>query len=72
MKIAIVGKGNVGTALAAGLKRTGHEIRFGHRDPKEPGSLKSARYLEPMAMLMMQLGSGLKMGTNIGYRLVKC
>ncbi len=36
MKIAIVGKGNVGTAVGAGLNRKGHEIKFGHRDPKEP------------------------------------
>lgn len=36
MKIAIVGKGNVGTAIGAGLNRKGHEIKFGHRDPKEP------------------------------------
>jgi predicted dinucleotide-binding enzyme len=36
MKIAIVGKGNVGKALGEGLKRAGHEIRYGHRDPKEP------------------------------------
>jgi predicted dinucleotide-binding enzyme len=36
MKIAIIGKGNVGKALGLGLKRAGHEIRYGHRDPKEP------------------------------------
>jgi predicted dinucleotide-binding enzyme len=36
MKIGIVGKGNVGTALAAGLTRAGHEVKFGHRDPEEP------------------------------------
>jgi predicted dinucleotide-binding enzyme len=36
MKIAIVGKGNVGTAIGTGLNGKGHEIRFGHRDPKEP------------------------------------
>jgi predicted dinucleotide-binding enzyme len=36
MRIGIIGKGHVGTALAAGLSRKGHEIRFGHRDPKEP------------------------------------
>lgn len=35
MKIAIIGKGHVGSALAAGLGRKGHEIRFGHRDPEE-------------------------------------
>jgi 8-hydroxy-5-deazaflavin:NADPH oxidoreductase len=36
MKIAIIGKGNVGTALGGGLMRAGHEVRFGHRDLKEP------------------------------------
>ncbi|HUH78433.1 MAG TPA: NADPH-dependent F420 reductase [Methanoregula sp.] len=36
MKIGIVGKGNVGTSLGSGLARTGHEVRYGHRDPKEP------------------------------------
>ncbi|MGZ4943917.1 MAG: NADPH-dependent F420 reductase [Halobacteriota archaeon] len=36
MKIAMIGKGNVGTALSTGWRRAGHDIRFGHRDPKEP------------------------------------
>ena len=36
MKIGKVGKGNVGTALATGLTRAGHEVKFGPRDPKEP------------------------------------
>ena len=192
MRIGIIGKGNVGTAIAAGLSRKGHEVKFGHRDPKEPvaeaakwgeviilavphssaadtarevgsaadgktvidvsnavtdnmelaigfttsaaeeiqkklpkahvvkafntvfaqnqsvgrisneqltlfvagddakakqtvmqlgadigfdpvdvGSLKAARYLEPMGMLMINLGYGLGMGTKIGYKLVK-
>lgn len=35
MKIAIIGKGNVGTALQKGLTRGGHETKFGHRDPNE-------------------------------------
>ena len=35
MKVAIIGKGNVGSALQKGLSRAGHETRFGHRDPKE-------------------------------------
>ncbi|HZD43754.1 MAG TPA: NADPH-dependent F420 reductase [Methanomicrobiales archaeon] len=192
MKIAIIGKGHVGTALGSGLTRAGHEIRYGHRDPGEPvhdaaewgdvivlaipypaipdaaltigsaadgkllidvtnaldrngnlaigcttsaaeelqkmlprahvikafntvfapnqtsgklggedltafiagddersketamrlardigfdpvdaGPLKSARYLEPMALLLIELGYGLKMGTGIGYKLVR-
>jgi 8-hydroxy-5-deazaflavin:NADPH oxidoreductase len=35
MKVAIIGKGNVGSAIAKGLASK-HEIKFGHRDPKEP------------------------------------
>jgi 8-hydroxy-5-deazaflavin:NADPH oxidoreductase len=35
MKIAIIGKGNVGSALCSGLSPK-HETRFGHRDPAEP------------------------------------
>ncbi len=35
-KIAIIGKGNVGSALAEGLRKAGHEIRFGSTDPKLP------------------------------------
>ena len=38
MKIGIIGNGNVGTAIATGLTRKGHEVKFGHRDPKEPVS----------------------------------
>jgi predicted dinucleotide-binding enzyme len=36
MKIGIIGKGNVGTAIGTGLSRKGYEVKFGHRDPKEP------------------------------------
>jgi predicted dinucleotide-binding enzyme len=36
MKIGIIGKGNVGTAIGTGLTRKGHKIKFGHRDPNEP------------------------------------
>ena len=35
MKVAIIGKGNVGTALNKGLSKAGHETKFGHRDPSE-------------------------------------
>jgi predicted dinucleotide-binding enzyme len=38
MKIAIIGKGNVGNALCKGLIKAGHETKFGHRDPSEPVS----------------------------------
>ena len=36
MKIAIIGKGNVGKSIGSGLTRSGHEVKFGHLDPKEP------------------------------------
>jgi 8-hydroxy-5-deazaflavin:NADPH oxidoreductase len=35
LKIAIIGKGHVGSALCNGLSQK-HETKFGHRDPKEP------------------------------------
>lgn len=40
-------------------------------DAVDAGPLKSARYLEPMGMLNIILGYGLKMGTDIGLMLVK-
>jgi predicted dinucleotide-binding enzyme len=36
MKIAIVGKGNVGSALGEGLRLARHEVRYASKDPKEP------------------------------------
>lgn len=36
MRIGIIGKGHVGTALGEGWRKAGHEVKFGHRDPKEP------------------------------------
>ncbi|MBP7228326.1 MAG: NAD(P)-binding domain-containing protein [Longilinea sp.] len=36
MKIAIIGYGNVGSALAKGWLRAGHEIVFGVREPRAP------------------------------------
>lgn len=39
MKIAIIGPGNVGTALGEAFKKRGHEVIYGERDPgKHPGS----------------------------------
>ena len=44
------------------------EIGF---DPIDCGSLKSSRYLDAMAMLIIQLAFSIKLGTGIGYKLVK-
>ena len=40
-------------------------------DPIDVGTLRSARYLEPMGMLLISLGYDLGMGTNIGIKLIK-
>ncbi len=40
-------------------------------DPIDAGPLKSARYLEPLAMLMIQLGHVQGMGTNIALSLLR-
>ena len=36
LKVGIIGKGHVGNSIGSGLTRAGYEVKFGHRDPKEP------------------------------------
>jgi hypothetical protein len=36
MKIAVIGKGNVGKALAPNLQRAGHDVTYGVRDAADP------------------------------------
>lgn len=48
--------------------RLGRDIGF---DPVDAGPLAYARYLEPMGMQLIKMGLGLKMGTGMGYRLVR-
>jgi len=50
------------------VMRLAQDIGF---DPVDTGDLKSARYLESMAILLINLGYVQKMGTTIGYRLAK-
>ncbi|HLY13401.1 MAG TPA: NADPH-dependent F420 reductase [Candidatus Limnocylindrales bacterium] len=42
MKIAIIGAGNVGTALATSFKRAGHDVIITSRDPEDAGSVAVA------------------------------
>jgi 8-hydroxy-5-deazaflavin:NADPH oxidoreductase len=44
MKVAIIGKGHVASAIAKGLEGR-HEVKFGHRDPKEPVA-RAAKWCE--------------------------
>jgi predicted dinucleotide-binding enzyme len=50
------------------VMQLGKDIGF---DPVDVGSLQVARYLEPIGMLMINLGYNLGMGANIGLKLVK-
>ena len=61
----IAGDDKVAKQIVMELSR---DIGFEHIDV---GPLKSARYLEPMAVMIIELGYNLKMGTNIGFKLVK-
>lgn len=42
MRIAIIGAGNVGSAIARGLQGKGHDLRLGVRDPAGSASLAKA------------------------------
>ena len=42
MKIAIIGAGNVGTALATSFKRAGHDVIITSRDPEDAGTVAAA------------------------------
>lgn len=55
MRIGIIGKGHVGSALAQGLTKAGHEIRFGHRDPNE--SVQEAAKWGEVIILAVPYGS---------------
>jgi 3-hydroxyisobutyrate dehydrogenase-like beta-hydroxyacid dehydrogenase len=39
MRIAIIGTGNVGGAIAQGLKNKGHAVTLGARDPDAPAMI---------------------------------
>ncbi len=52
----------------AAVMALGRDIGF---EPVDAGSLRAARYLEPMGMHLISLGLAQKMGTDIGYRLVR-
>jgi predicted dinucleotide-binding enzyme len=49
------------------VKKLIFEVGF---EPIDAGPLTSARYLEPLAMLVIQLGYGQKMGTNFSISLM--
>ena len=44
MRIAIIGTGNVGSALGKGWAKAGHQVTFGVRDPQSPKTAKALEY----------------------------
>lgn len=44
MRIAIIGAGNVGSALGKGWAKAGHSVTFGVRDPKSAKTIKALEY----------------------------
>lgn len=65
LTLPVAGDDPAAKAAVMGLAR---DIGF---EPVDAGPLKSARYLEPMAMHLMSMAFGQKLGTDIGYRLVR-
>ena len=66
-KIAIIGKGNVGKALAEGLRRAGNEIRFGSTDPKE--SPREVSAWADVVILAVPWGAHAEIARTIGSAL---
>ena len=65
LTVFVAGDDSSGKNQVLGLAR---EIGF---DAVDAGPLKAARYLEPLGMLNISLGYGLKMGTVMGLKLVR-
>ena len=66
VKVAIIGKGNVGGALGRGLRGAGYGVR-----PVDAGPVTNARSLEALGYFNIQLGYMLKMGPEIGFKLIR-
>jgi hypothetical protein len=66
-KIAIIGKGNVGKALAEGLRRAGNEVRFGSRDPQE--SPRDAALWADTVILAVPWGAHAEIARKLGSEL---
>ena len=58
MRIAILGAGNVGTALGIGWSRAGHDIVFGVRDPSDPKARLSSEAAGSAAVTNVATAAG--------------
>lgn len=71
MKIAIIGKGNVGSALEAGLNRNGNEVRAVGRDP---GAVREAGEFADIVILAVpfdQIDNAVReLGSSVSGKIV--
>lgn len=58
MRIAIIGTGNVGGAIARGLKGNGHTVSFGARNPRAPDVLALAADTDAAPLLAAEAAAG--------------
>lgn len=67
MRIAMIGKGNVGQALALGLRRAGHEVVFGVRDPQAPDQRTVAEAVAgaELAVLAVPYAAALEVAASV-------
>jgi len=54
MKIAIIGSGNVGSALASGFIKAKHEVVFGVRNPESPKTKKALELIPTASLLKIE------------------
>lgn len=71
MKIAIIGKGNVGSALESGLNRNGNEVRAVGRDP---GAVREAGEFADIVILAVPFGeidnAVRKLGSSVSGKII--
>ncbi|MHC1770391.1 MAG: NADPH-dependent F420 reductase [Flexilinea sp.] len=67
-KIAIIGNGNVGNALAEGLRRGGHEIRFSPKNRQEE-SLREVSVWGDVVILAVPWGAYAEISKTLGNTL---
>lgn len=67
MEIAILGKGNVGQALAGAFRRAGHGVVFGVRNPEGPGqaTVPEAVASADLAVLAVPYAAALELAGSI-------
>lgn len=71
MNITIIGKGNVGSALAKGLSRNGHEVRAVGRDPQAVRESGESAELVILAVPFSEIDNAVReLGNSVSGKIV--